>query len=192
MARSYKKGFTLVELISCIVIIASLSAFLFPVFSQAKLESKVVSAKLGLRNAFMAFQLYRNDQDHVEYGDPVSMGLPMWTDQFGEIITASLIMESALGKDASKWSPCGALWMPDETNNIHYLPAKPDWNRWVNKLESNTVLLSDPNCNSASPRQINQQFFRKRAIGVMLDGHVVSRWSDTDHFFTQDFFLHGE
>ena len=54
-------GITIIELLSCIVILAILASLLFPVFSRAKLESKTAAAKLNLKQLHLTLTLYRLD-----------------------------------------------------------------------------------------------------------------------------------
>jgi prepilin-type N-terminal cleavage/methylation domain-containing protein len=60
MKRS--KGFTLVELLTVIAIIAILTAILFPVFSRAKVAAKRQVDSSNLASLHQALQLYRTDQ----------------------------------------------------------------------------------------------------------------------------------
>ena len=58
-----RKAFTLIELLVVIAIIAILAAILFPVFAQAKLAAKKISALSGVKQLGLAVVMYDNDSD---------------------------------------------------------------------------------------------------------------------------------
>ncbi len=63
MGRTFKIGFTLIEILVVIAIIAVLAALLFPVFSRAKEASKKTSCLSNIRQIGSAVSLYVNDAD---------------------------------------------------------------------------------------------------------------------------------
>jgi prepilin-type N-terminal cleavage/methylation domain-containing protein/prepilin-type processing-associated H-X9-DG protein len=71
-------GFTLVELLVVVSIIALLAAILFPVFSQVRERAKQTSCMSNLRQIGLAFTLYLNDKNErfpphiVGQGSPAS------------------------------------------------------------------------------------------------------------------------
>lgn len=67
-----KRGFTLVELLVCIAIIAALTALLFPVLMRARESARKATCQTNLRQIGMAFRLYQNDYDFYYpcNGDP--------------------------------------------------------------------------------------------------------------------------
>ena len=58
-----KRGFTLLELLICIVVIASLMAIIFPVFLYVKKNAVKINTFSSLRNLGVAWRLYCNDYD---------------------------------------------------------------------------------------------------------------------------------
>lgn len=60
-----KAAFTLIELLVVIAIIAILAAILFPVFAQAKLAAKKISALSNVKQVSLAVIMYENDSDDV-------------------------------------------------------------------------------------------------------------------------------
>ncbi len=56
-------GFTLIEVLVVIAIIALLASLLFPVFSKAKENGRQVTCKSNLHQIFMAFKMYMKDHD---------------------------------------------------------------------------------------------------------------------------------
>ena len=60
-----RKAFTLIELLVVIAIIAILAAILFPVFAQAKMAAKKVTAISNLKQTMTATLMYEADYDDV-------------------------------------------------------------------------------------------------------------------------------
>jgi prepilin-type N-terminal cleavage/methylation domain-containing protein len=69
MRRSHPGGFSLIELLVVISVIALLSAILFPVFAQAREAARRTTCLSNLRQLATAHQLYVQDYDEV---------LPAW------------------------------------------------------------------------------------------------------------------
>jgi prepilin-type N-terminal cleavage/methylation domain-containing protein len=61
--RSFKKAFTLIELLVVIAIIAILAAILFPVFAQAKAAAKQAATTSNLKQNVLGAIMYSNDYD---------------------------------------------------------------------------------------------------------------------------------
>ncbi len=64
-----KKGFTLIELMIVIAIIAILAAVLVPNFMRAREASRLTACKSNLKNISTAVETYSNDNDGVYPGD---------------------------------------------------------------------------------------------------------------------------
>ncbi|MBX3095638.1 MAG: prepilin-type N-terminal cleavage/methylation domain-containing protein [Fimbriimonadaceae bacterium] len=60
-----RKGFTLIEVLVVIAIIAILAAFLFPVFAKAKARSKQTACLSNMKQIGTAFALYMSDTDDL-------------------------------------------------------------------------------------------------------------------------------
>jgi len=81
-------GFTLVELLVVILIIAILAAILFPVFGRAKQQAKTGTTIVHVKQLGAAFQLYQTDDD--EFNPSATDGFPgesrlggwVWYDAF--------------------------------------------------------------------------------------------------------------
>lgn len=82
MGFSYARasGFTLVELLVVIGIIAALAAILFPVFFQARGKARETACVANLRQIGLAMGMYAGDYDGVfPYGcDPVDKNTALW------------------------------------------------------------------------------------------------------------------
>lgn len=73
IARFRPRGFTLVELLVAIAIIAILAAILFPVFAQAREAARGTTCSTNLRQLGIALQMY--GRDHDGRCPPQSVGL---------------------------------------------------------------------------------------------------------------------
>lgn len=63
MRTAKRKGFTLLELLVVVAIIALLAAVLFPVFSRAREKGRQTACFSNLRQVGLAFALYTDDSD---------------------------------------------------------------------------------------------------------------------------------
>lgn len=68
---SYKNGFTLVELLVVIGIIALLAGLLFPVFASVKARAKKNTSVSNLKQMYTSIQIYS-----VDYNDRLVFGVP--------------------------------------------------------------------------------------------------------------------
>jgi prepilin-type N-terminal cleavage/methylation domain-containing protein len=67
--KKRKKGFTLIELMIVIAIIAILAAVLVPNFMRAREASRLTACKSNLKNISTAVETYSNDNDGIYPGD---------------------------------------------------------------------------------------------------------------------------
>lgn len=70
-----KRGFTMIELLVVIGIVAALAALLFPVFASVRAKGRQTTCLSNLKQLGLAFSLYAHDNDdQFAYGgDPVDM-----------------------------------------------------------------------------------------------------------------------
>jgi len=73
-----RAGFTLVELLVVLAVIAILAAILFPVFAQAREKARQIACLSNMRQAGLAFAMYATDYDGLyPYAvDPADRGTP--------------------------------------------------------------------------------------------------------------------
>ncbi|MFQ3548208.1 MAG: prepilin-type N-terminal cleavage/methylation domain-containing protein [Armatimonadota bacterium] len=64
--KSVKSGFTIIELLVVVAIIAILAAIIFPVISAAKNTGKTATCKANLKQIGTALQLYRDDWNSLQ------------------------------------------------------------------------------------------------------------------------------
>jgi prepilin-type N-terminal cleavage/methylation domain-containing protein len=198
-------GFTILEMVSVVTIVAILSAILMPVFARAKMEAKVTSAGQRLRQLHLQLMLYRADQEQAaDTGYPWEMGLP-WTVRFTTDDKGNLvpIQPSVSDKNSvdfeifqklvvepEKRSPCGFHQeLVPFCFGWDYLATR--WFFWKpdsEKYGDRQVVFTDYNCNAQGTDFFNQ-FATKRALGITMGGALIDRTKSDQQIFTQEFYL---
>ncbi len=98
-----QRGFTLVELLIVVIILAILAAIVVPQFSSATDDAKLSSLDTSLANVRSAIDLYY--QQHSEYpGNVASIGTACATGPTGTTGTGALQTEQAFLDQMSKYS----------------------------------------------------------------------------------------
>lgn len=182
-------GFTLVELLCVIVILAVVSAIVFPVVVRARMGAKVTSAKTNLKNLWMALQLYQeNYGERVEYGAVSDMGLPSAGAGYGNFLDEYTHQKRGSWLTWTDICPCGTHVGSEANWGIFYFGDHiTDWPKDVQKYKDSTIVLADKNCNDSSVR-IDCQFCKKRSIGIALSGKLVDKTNDQFNYWTQNFY----
>lgn len=125
----FRRGFTLLEILIVVAIIALLVALLLPVFQQARKKSHEPVCTSNLRQFHVAFSLYRED-----YGDAAryqALLLPYLRDR------RILRCPADTYKHGAAWfgSDKGTKWI--ETSYYYYLPFAEDFLRIMAKHDPN-------------------------------------------------------
>ncbi len=167
-----QSGFTLLEMIYCITIIAILAAILYPAFRSAKHSAQIQASLSNLHHMHVALMLYQGNQGNPgHYGSLASMGLPS-----DAIQATAAVIPSGLEK-----SPCGNIpeWShSDVAPQVQYeyfivtsAGAKPEQD--LVKYQENTVMFTDMNC---ADRGVNlmSSYFKHRGLGVQLSGALLN------------------
>jgi prepilin-type N-terminal cleavage/methylation domain-containing protein len=165
------RGFTLVEIITSVVIVAILVGILTPAFKSAKRSAEISSSLQNLRQLHLGLTLYRSEWDgDVNYGDLPEMGLPS-DSQFAAAGLPGIPTNRAFP------SPCGEL--PERTALINYdymiAEGGPAFVKTSLAFQDHLIVFADFNCNSAS-EPLWSEYFRHRGLGVLLDGHMVNQY----------------
>jgi prepilin-type N-terminal cleavage/methylation domain-containing protein/prepilin-type processing-associated H-X9-DG protein len=128
-------GFTLVELLVVIGIIALLIAVLLPALSRARKQANTLKCAAHMRQIGMAFKLYANDNrdyfpcvrwDYPDAGDSTGPGAPQnvanlyWTDMLIKYVSKFGQMNFQIGSDPEKFKSAQAsvIW------------GCPEWQGW--------------------------------------------------------------
>lgn len=104
-----RKGFTLVELLVVIAVIAILAAILFPVFSQARESARKASCLSGARQVGLAVYMYATDYDEVLpriwYGPSSTQQQYFWMDAILPYVKSAEFFSSCPSRDFGDWKP---------------------------------------------------------------------------------------
>ena len=170
------RGFTLVELLCVVIIVAALSAILFPVLNTSIAASYRSSSAQRLKQLHVALMLYQAEWDGSgRYDEAKNMGLPSEAQvYFFEAIPA-------VSKSPDTWlSPCGVHpSFVQQKTALFYLPANSDaddgrWREYANKHHENALLVLDPNCNPNTISNLDAGFRKIWLQTVTLSGAARS------------------
>lgn len=167
MAR-LKGALTLVEVITCVAIIALVAAIAYPLIVRAKRAASETACVSNLGQIYATISMYRSDYDGADQGTPSEMGLPPLR------ALAPLIHVSCHGRnyiDCS--SPNGYMiaWPVSDIGN-HRAEDDQVWVDYVEKYGSAAILEYDAGHCDTCP---GSPFTLNRGIGLTLGGSVIVR-----------------
>lgn len=111
-------GFTLIEILVVVGIIALIAAILFPVFSSARGKSRQAACISNLHQIGMAISLYAQDNDQLfpEGVDPVDKYSNLWQGYEGNQFTAIIPKLSLLSQLLDPYIKSAKVWeCPSDT-----------------------------------------------------------------------------
>jgi len=97
--KTSKRGFTLIEILVVIAIIAILVSILVPVAGSAKETALKRRAALEMQSIKVAVMQFQDDHRYMPWPDPVKVGNDMWTPGDGPQLP---VMEMLTGSNAMK------------------------------------------------------------------------------------------
>ncbi len=163
-----RRGFTLIEVLICIAIIAVVAAITFPVIAKSKESAKKATTISNLRQYGVIINLYREDYGGgAPTGTPDEMALP-----FGQAFYDIRMKE---GKDL-RVTQRGPMF--PFTDYLYYVPSPggnlwDEWKSYSEGVNGNVILLADFTFNSKST--MDMVAYPKLGIGVYIDGSVKTR-----------------
>ncbi|MDQ2986899.1 MAG: prepilin-type N-terminal cleavage/methylation domain-containing protein [Armatimonadota bacterium] len=169
--RAYRTGFTLIEIIVAMAILAILAAMLLPVLLSSVKQAKKTSCQEKLVQLHRAIELYRIDhQPNSDHGLPAAMGLPP---NLATLRIASNLPRELLRCQGVTNRSAGVAF----TTLFMVTPElEAEWQAYVAKMGPRTVLILDDN-HQQNPNLQNSPFAVHDAFGVNLSGSVERRSS---------------
>lgn len=168
-------GFSLVEVITTVSIVALLTAIAFPVFGAVKRRIRERTSVEHMRQIWAALSVYRQDYDGAPAGgintDPATLGLPL--DPMWLVRSQKLPREILTPGGEAQWaglkSPVYVWLIPWKWDDLN-LAA---WNAYVARMGEGSAFIVDDSFNEPYARM--HPFRRHHLIGAHLDGHIKSK-----------------
>jgi prepilin-type N-terminal cleavage/methylation domain-containing protein len=174
--RKRALGFTVLELMAVVAIIAVLASLTFPVLSRAKMQGKVTASFINLKQLHQAITIYQDAWDGSGYGFARDMGLPP--------LHVDAIDLRAMPDSRDLWfSPCGPSLGGIPGHRGPLFPAwdyheqrhvTQTWYRHVVVREENSVLVLDPNCTDRYHDGLSE-YLTTEVNFLRLSGQVARR-----------------
>ncbi len=159
--KKHSRGFTLVELLVVISIIALLAGVALPVFNSARLSAAMTTASMNAANIFKALTMYSSDNDGAF---PISDSDA--NDAFKELFVGVYI------ETEKPFYVAGSAWhqgTPGNRGPDDDIGSKPDYTQCLERGENHWAYLSGLNTSSSSK------------MPVIADGFTDTVGSYTDN-----------
>jgi prepilin-type N-terminal cleavage/methylation domain-containing protein len=171
-----KRGFTLIEILTVLGVIALVTAIAFPVLVASKRSASEAKCASNLRQLWTASELYRADQSQTaEVGSIYEMGLPP------QQTAASLV--KTLNLKCTEWTSA-----PGAVNGYEYMPIDPEhplpetWAEYTRRAGPNAVEWADWSHNTKADLQMVA--FPKYVFGISISGSLLKRKAVGDYLTT--------
>ena len=165
-------GFTLLELVAVMAIIALLSVIITPVYQRAILSAKTTSEVQRLRQIYTALSLYQDQWGFKGYETEAAVGLPD-VFQFHIMFPKDFYV-----------GPCGYTpsFDPHGDGVSFYMSGPYETGpRLFKEYRQNSLIVADFQCNTGDT-DVSDLYVYKRVLGVLLSGQLVNRWRSGDVF----------
>ncbi len=163
-------GFSMVEVIYCIAIIAIVAAILIPVFRSAKHSAQVTASISNLHQMHVALNLYQSAQSSAAVsGSLAEMGLPSGSNAYDSLHIPPELWQSPCGLNTS--------WTPGPIVKIQYeyfaQTSFTPWDEAIKSYQENAVMFVDMNC-AEHGEPLRSAFILHRGLGVRLSGALLN------------------
>lgn len=166
-----QRAMTLIEVMSVVAIVATLTALLMPVVDSAKVAAKRSSSLSRMRQIYAGLMVYQADHESQGYGSPAKMGLPAMEQL---LLTSGRACPSV---PPNLWmSPCGYHPLgPAGFWSYSYHPAgqeeNPGWVEFVNEHQGRAPLVSDLACSDVRGHE-DSPLITKSVPFITLEGRA--------------------
>jgi prepilin-type N-terminal cleavage/methylation domain-containing protein len=163
-----KQGFSVVEVLVVIAILATLAALLFPVYYQSKKQAYISVDVQKLHQCQIATSLYQQDNDSLGVG-PYHLPLPPdWLEEFSH-------HQSFYGTKSTDWeSACGWHPLSRAPTFVAFSAGGQDSLAAYATNGEKTILIANEECNDEGV-DVSSSFVTKLGLGVLVDGTLVRR-----------------
>jgi len=171
------RGFSVVEVLVVVTILALIAALLYPVYATSKRRAKERVCISNLKSIFSAISMYRSNHDgEGRYGDWISMGLPTGLSVLpdegymdpGGLECVGIPFAPNIEKPF--YLPAGWLtgWEPlREPSNL----SPGSWRDYVEKWRDEAIFVQDMN-HQEPGTSVGSLLQTHRGLGLYVGGHV--------------------
>lgn len=175
MTRTSRRGFTLVELLVVIGIIAVLISILLPTISRARRSAKTISGLSNLKQIGLGLRLYAQDyKDSMPYGWMTNPDgtVSLWWYYVNQVFNKNAGIRSGSGPGALTLSMCSKIFIdPQSTGNPQKLTYSAHARIMPDEYEIRAAAGGDPS--SAEYRRLMSKFKPYKFSDLYTDNAVV-------------------
>jgi prepilin-type N-terminal cleavage/methylation domain-containing protein len=182
-----RPGFTLVEVLVVLAIVATLVAIMTPVLAGAKRSAKVASSIQKLKQLHASLEIYRQDNSGTSsdyYGQGLAPLQYFWDTRFGFLsdgIQSPCGFDQTLFNTGPNTMPAWVSYTAPFFDPIHH---NPGMGHYLETYQDNAVVFVDCYCNPAGT-SMRAPLQTKRGLAVTLGGTLVNRRKTGDGFLLQ-------
>jgi prepilin-type N-terminal cleavage/methylation domain-containing protein len=167
-----KKGFTLLEVLTAVAIIAIVAAISFPVIARAKDSAYRAKSISNMRQVHIALEIYTQENNGSSEGTMEAMGLPPWpSDEFLGPMVKELYPPM---RPNAGWRHYMYLPIPSEVDR-----RELTWGQYTQQVGSSAVVICDPFFNPERTDDYEDYwkdpYVQKFVMGMTISGSLVKR-----------------
>jgi prepilin-type N-terminal cleavage/methylation domain-containing protein len=165
-------GFTLIEVLVVISIVAVLAGIALPVFAASKEQAKIAVCKQQLHQLQLALSLYRSEHDgDGQYGPATQMGLPPTGAQLMDVlkVPVRILQCSAPPNSVSRSGAVYMITFNDDKPN----PEVLTWGQYAREELDQSVVFADMNHGDRTI-PMRSPFYPHKGFAVRLSGELFT------------------